>query len=188
MLLLGACVVGAAIFYGLHGNGSLLPRRELIQVEGELVYQREFTPMEFGLLAYQLVPFAVLWVVFWLSRSPKRAPQTRNAGGLTFWAVLGLSVWFYGYLICCTFSRGAGDGAIVFLLAPLWSVGIIVGLWLVSWVFFWFCELPPIAKLLAVKPEAPYEGPRCVSCRSPIAADIELCPKCGYTQPTRCQA
>jgi len=28
-----------------------------------------------------------------------------------------------------------------------------------------------------------YEGPRCVSCESPISKDAKLCPKCGYTQP-----
>lgn len=30
---------------------------------------------------------------------------------------------------------------------------------------------------------AKYEGPRCVSCQSPISKDTKLCPKCGYTQP-----
>jgi hypothetical protein len=28
-----------------------------------------------------------------------------------------------------------------------------------------------------------YTGPRCVACRQPIAAELPLCPRCGWTQP-----
>ena len=36
---------------------------------------------------------------------------------------------------------------------------------------------------LADKPEAPYQGPRCVCCEQPIASGVKICPKCGWTQP-----
>ena len=35
----------------------------------------------------------------------------------------------------------------------------------------------------AMRVDEEYEGPRCVSCQSPISQDTKLCPKCGYTQP-----
>jgi hypothetical protein len=56
-------------------------------------------------------------------------------------------------------------------------------------VFALLAVWPLIARIFGVLFKRPrnvedeYRGPRCVACREPIAAGIQICPNCGWTQP-----
>ena len=49
--------------------------------------------------------------------------------------------------------------------------------------FTWFALGGPLLRLSSSKKTDDYRGPRCVACGEPIEASLEICAKCGWTQP-----
>ncbi len=88
---------------------------------------------------YPLLPFIVMGLLVPLSRNPKRRVSVRRASAMTFWTILLLSLAFY--LLFTTElaqpPRGSDQsGGIALLVAPVWAIGLMIGLWLMSYVFF----------------------------------------------------